>query len=149
MKADPPVLAVGAELPSMDAGHAVRRTVDRQTHPRKRKPKRSGGSAVKRRFALLNWFADEGMRALRRRSEIGAWLGLYRHAKPDGTVSASVADLARRAGCSDRAMGDALRRLRQLGYVERIKRGTLAGGPSVWRLGIPDEPAGNRKPAAG
>jgi len=85
----------------------------------------------------LNAFID-GELPRRTRAELAAWLLLYRHAKPDGIVTASVADLARRAGRDESAMRRALKRLREAGLVDRIKRGTLAGGPSVWRLLTPE-----------
>lgn len=93
--------------------------------------------AVRRRFSLLNAFVDGELRRCTR-SEIAAWLLLYRHARPDGIVTASVADLAFRAGCDESAMRRALKRLRRSGLVERIKRGTLVGGPSIWRLVMPE-----------
>lgn len=104
-------------------------------------PKRTAGrgAAIKKRFSLLNGFADRAMATLTR-AEIAAWVGLYRHAAPDGTVCASVGDLARRGGCSERAMRTALADLRRKGLLKRLKRGTLAGGPSVWRLGLPELP---------
>jgi len=69
-------------------------------------PKRTPGKrrdTVRRRFGLLNSFLDRALPELGR-IDMAAWLLLYRHAKPDGTVTASVADLARRAGCCERAM---------------------------------------------
>jgi predicted transcriptional regulator len=86
----------------------------------------------------LNAVADTALPLLRARTDFAAWLVLFRHAKPDGTATASVADLARRAGCCESAMRRALKRLRVAGLVERLKRGTLAGGPSVWRLLTPE-----------
>lgn len=96
------------------------------------------GGAVRRRFALLNAVADTALPLLKGRADFAAWLLLYRHAGPDGTVTASVADLARRAGCCESAMRRGLKRLQSAGLVERLKRGTLAGGPSVWRLLTPE-----------
>ncbi|MBI4719094.1 MAG: hypothetical protein HY763_14925 [Planctomycetes bacterium] len=95
------------------------------------------GGAGRRRFALLNAFIDFALRE-RGRAELCAWLILYRHAKPDDTVTASVADLARRAGCTPRTMQTALKRLRSRRLLRRLERGTLAGGPSIWRLATPE-----------
>lgn len=137
---DPRIIPPGEVLPPMDLGERpARRNGRRSTEaepPPKRKPGRGGGT-VRRRFALLNAFID-GELPQRTRAELAAWLLLYRHAKPDGIVTASVADLARRAGRDESAMRRALRRLREAGLVERLKRGTLAGGPSVWRLLTPE-----------
>ena len=91
-------------------------------------------------FALLNAFIDSALAEVGR-AELAAWLILYRHAKPDGTVTASVGDLARRAGCTGRTMQTALAKLQSRGLVLRLKRGTLIGGPSIWRLLTP-EPSG-------
>ncbi|NOT01126.1 MAG: hypothetical protein HOP29_10910 [Phycisphaerales bacterium] len=152
MNAGGRVIAVGDELPAMEpAGAAMVRGNGRGSGGAD--AKRSGrpggrGEAVRRRFGLLNAFIDLGMPHLPR-SALAAWLALYRHAKPDGTVTASVGDLARRCGCSCRAMQDALGRLQASGCVERLKRGSLAGGPSVWRLLTPDAEPHNRKRAAG
>lgn len=135
---DPRIIPPGEVLPPMDLGerparHNGRAPTDAEL---KRKPG-GGGGAVRRRFALLNAFIDGGL-PRRTRAELAAWLLLYRHAKPDGIVTASVADLAQRAGRDESAMRRALKRLREAGLVERIKRGTLAGGPSVWRLLTPE-----------
>ena len=134
------VIPVGSELPSMDSGEPASRMERRPTENASPKPKRApgrGGGAVRRRFTLLNEFLDRAMPKCRR-SEIAAWMLLYRHAKADGTVTASVADLARRAGCCESAMRRALKSLHKRRFLERLKRGTLAGGPSVWRLLTPD-----------
>lgn len=135
---DPRIIPPGEVLPPMDLGERPARRNGRaptDAEP-KRKPGRGGG-AVRRRFALLNVFIDAELSRCTR-AELAAWLLLYRHAKPDGIVTASVADLARRAGRDESAMRRALKRLREAGLVERVKRGTLAGGPSVWRLLAPE-----------
>lgn len=135
---DPRIIPPGEVLPPMDLGERPARRNGRATTDAepKRKPGRGGG-AVRRRFALLNAFIDGGL-PRRTRAELAAWLLLYRHAKPDGIVTASVADLARRTGCDESTIRRALKRLREAGLVERIKRGTLAGGPSAWRLLTPE-----------
>ena len=140
MSCEPRIIPVGEELPPMEPSDRRARRSGQSTGTADGKPKRSAGKsggAVRRRFGLLNVFLDRAMPALRR-SELAAWLLLYRHAKPDGTVSAGIADLARRAGCCESAMRRALKRLQSAGLVDRIKRGTLAGGPSVWRLLMPE-----------
>lgn len=103
----------------------------------KRNPGRGGG-AVKRRFGLLNAVADSALPQIPTRAALAAWLLLFRHAKPDGTVVAGVADLARRAGCDVATTKRGLQRLQEAGLVERIKRGSVAGGASVWRLLTPE-----------
>ncbi|MEW6200053.1 MAG: helix-turn-helix domain-containing protein [Planctomycetota bacterium] len=101
----------------------------------KRKPGRGGG-AVRRRFVLLNGFVDCELARLGP-VDVAVWLVLYRHGQRDGTATAAVSDLARRTGYADRAVRQALRRLRDRGLIDRVKRGTLAGGPSVYRLLMP------------
>ena len=128
------VIPLGTELPAMDApspngtdGGKPQR--NRSPRPTAKRPV----SNVRRRFGLLNAIIDRAMPAMNR-SELAVWLLLYRHAKPDGTVTASVGDLARRTGSSDRMVRYALDRMRRAGLLRRLKRGTLAGGPSVYRL---------------
>jgi DNA-binding MarR family transcriptional regulator len=88
---------------------------------------------VRRRFALLNAFVDCELARLGP-ADVAVWLVLYRHGQRDGTATAAVSDLARRTGYRDRAVRQALARLIECGLIARIKRGTLAGGPSVYRL---------------
>lgn len=140
MTTDGRIIPLGEELPPMTP-HVPRAPRNgRATGGTEAKPKRSAGhraGAIRRRFALLNALIDLALPKLKR-TEVAAWLLLYRHAKPDGTVTASVADLARRAGSSERMMRYALERMERRGLLLRIKRGTLAGGPSVWRLLTPE-----------
>lgn len=129
--AEPAPLLTPADATDREARQASGARVKAAKEPKDRHPR--GGSAVRRRFALLNAFIDIALPNLER-SAVAVWLLLYRHAKPDGTVSASIADLARRAGASDRQVQRALGRLQAAGIVCRLKRGTLAGGPSVYRM---------------
>ena len=140
MSNGPHIIPVGDEpaplLTPEEAAERKARYADRGRGRATKNPKelRQGrGSAVRRRFALLNAFIDN-VSATLPRSAVVVWLQLYRHAKPEGTVSASVADLARRAGASDRQVQRALALLQEVGMLCRLKRGTLAGGPSVYRL---------------
>ncbi|MBK9119096.1 MAG: helix-turn-helix domain-containing protein [Phycisphaerales bacterium] len=136
---DPRIIPPGEVLRPMDLGERPahrngRAPTDAEQHL-KRKP-RGGGGAVRRRFALLNGFVDC---ELARLGAVAAavWLVLYRHGQRDGTATAAVSDLARRTGYADRAVRQALRRLRDRGLIDRVKRGTLASGPSVYRLLMP------------
>ena len=150
MSTNPLIIPLGEELPGMPetpaelAAREARRRAARPTEATSTPPKRKHGkraSAVRRRFAMLNSVVDTALPLFKGRADLAAWLILYRHAKPDGAATASVGDMARRAGCSQSAIKRALERLCRAGLVERIKRGTLAGGPSVWRLLLPP---GNR-----
>jgi hypothetical protein len=135
MSQGPRTIPVGAEPKPllMPDERAPRNSTGDGSTRKRTKSQRHSGAAVRRRFALLNTFIDTGLPHLER-SPLAVWLLLYRHAKPDGMVSASVADLARRAGASDRQVQRALARLQAAGMLARLKRGTLAGGPSVYRL---------------
>ena len=135
----PRPIKVGEELPAMDCGEqpARRERGTKAGSEPKRKAGKGGGKAG-RRWKLLNAVVDKALPLFKGRAALAAWVVLFRHAKADGIVKASVADLARRAGCGESAMGRALRDLRAVGLVERIKRGTLAGGPSVYRLLMPE-----------
>jgi len=131
------VIPVGDELPAMDRTATARRDPPKRIAGKSKTPtaKRPAG-AVKRRFGLLNATIDRAMPSMTR-AELAVWLLLFRHAKPDGIVSASVADLVRRTGSGERSVRYALERMRDGGLLDRVKRGTLAGGPSVYRLRHP------------
>lgn len=147
MNTNPRIIPAGTTLPPMLPPRDNGRVAATPARKPKRAPAGRGG-AVRRRFALLNTVVDEHIAGLRR-SDLVCWLVLYRHARPDGTVTASIADLARRGGCSRRAVTSALRRLQAVGLLERQKRGTLAGGPSRWRLLSPETDAPNAKRTSG
>ena len=98
-----------------------------------RRARRRRGHAVRQRFQLLNAFIDLALPRLGP-GDVAVWLVLYRHGQRDGTATAAVSDLARRTGYRDRAVRQALARLVDCGLIRRVKRGTLAGGPSVYRL---------------
>ena len=136
---DPRIIPPGEVLPPMDLGERPARRNGRAPTDAGPKPKRKpgrGGGAVWRRFALLNAFVDCALAQLGP-VDVAVWLVLYRHGQRDGTATAAVSDLARRAGYCEAAVRRALRRLQKWGLIDRAKRGTLAGGPSVYRLWRP------------
>jgi hypothetical protein len=96
-------------------------------------PKREAGkrSAVDR-FRTLNNFVDFTLAELSR-AEIAVWLILYRDTR-DGTVRTGMADLARRAGCSRRAVVSAVQRLERLGLLKVVYRGGIHRGSSRYRV---------------
>jgi DNA-binding transcriptional ArsR family regulator len=131
---DPRIIPPGEVLPPMDLGERPARRNGRTTTDAEPNPKRKPGrGAVRRRFALLNAFVDLALPRLGP-VDVAVWLVLYRHGQRDGTATAAVSDLARRTGYRDRAVRQALARLVDCGLIRRVKRGTLAGGPSVYRL---------------
>lgn len=95
----------------------------------KGKPARRKGD----RFAVLNAFVDCTLAGLTR-NEIAVWLVLYRDTKPDGTARTSQADLARRAGTSDRTVRRALDGLGRWGLLKVKYRGGIGRGASVYRV---------------
>lgn len=136
---DPRIIPPGEVLPPMDLGERPARTQRRNSTDAKPKPKRKpsrGGGAVRRRFALLNGFVDLELAKLGP-VDVAVWLVLYRHGQRDGATTAAVSDLSRRTGYCEAAVRRAIRRLRRCRLIDRVKRGTLAGGPSVYRLLLP------------
>jgi predicted transcriptional regulator len=137
----PRVIPVGQELPPLRPARAADGQADQddqhgQADPSgqgDRRSRRRRGHAVRQRFRLLNCFVDLALPRLGP-GDVAVWLVLYRHGQRDGTATAAVSDLARRTGYRDRAVRQALARLIECGLIARIKRGTLAGGPSVYRL---------------
>lgn len=90
-------------------------------------------SATRNRFAVLNAFADFTLRTLDRTS-IAVWLLLWRDTKADGLAKTSQADLARRAGISDRTARRAIDRLQRTGLLSVVHRGGLRRGVSTYRI---------------
>ena len=94
------------------------------------KPKRTKQTAE--RFGTINAFTDFTLRSLTR-NETAVWLVLWRDTK-GGTARTSQADLARRAGISDRTARRAIERLRRLGLLAVVHRGGLRRGVSTYRV---------------
>ena len=119
-----PRILTGCEvLPAMNPRPAT------VTPPTKDKPKKR---ATGDRFATINAFVDCSLADLTR-AEALTWFVLWRDTK-DGTVRTSAADIARRIGCSRRAVTDALARLRKRGLLTLIHRGGMNRGVSVHRV---------------
>jgi hypothetical protein len=85
------------------------------------------------RFRTLNTFLDASMAVLTP-AERDAWLLLWRDTKPDGTARTSQADLARRAGKSDRAIRAALRALQSKGLLTVVWQGGFRKGMTIYRV---------------
>lgn len=84
------------------------------------------------RFAVLNNFIDFTMQGLRR-NEIAVWLILYRDSR-DGIAQTSQADMARRAGASDRTVRRVLTQLISRGLLTVVHRGGMNRGCSRYRV---------------
>lgn len=92
------------------------------------------------RFAVLNAFVDRSMADLTR-AELAVWMVLYRDTR-NGTARTSADDIGRRIGVSTRRTLDAIARLRRRELVDRLYKGGLNRGPSVYRVHpLPREPA--------
>ncbi len=105
-----------------------------------RSPRASGRALTANRFAVLNAFVDCSLVGLTR-AELATWLILFRDTR-NGTASTCQADMARRAGISDRAVRQAIGKLRKLGLIVVVYQGGLNRGASRYRV----EPL--RKPAS-
>jgi DNA-binding MarR family transcriptional regulator len=95
--------------------------------------KAKGKSTAGERFKVLNAFADFTLAGLDR-AEIAVWLVLWRDTKPDGLARTSQADLARRAGVTDRTVRRAITSLLDAGLLRVVHRGGLRRGVSVYRV---------------
>ena len=119
----PPRLPGCSVLPPMNP-----RPATANNSPKDKPKKRASGE----RFSTINAFVDCSLAELSR-SEALTWFVLWRDTK-DGTVRTSAADIARRIGCSRRAVTDALSGLRQRGLLTLIYRGGMNQGVSVHRV---------------
>lgn len=95
----------------------------------KQKAKRKTGD----RFAVLNAFIDFTMGDIDR-AEMAVWFALYRDTKPDGLARTSQADLARRAGTTDRTVRRAIASLERRQLLKIVHRGGLQKGTSTYRI---------------
>lgn len=93
-------------------------------------PKRTKETAG--RFAVVNAFVDFTLGNLAR-NEAAVWLILWRDERK-GTSRTSQSDLARRAGVTRRTVVRVLDRLEAKGLLQRIRRGGLNRGLSVYRV---------------
>lgn len=127
MIAKPAPILDGCEvLPPIEAAPVAQDNLTKaKAGPAKRK---SAGE----RFRTLNAFADACLIGLSR-VEIAAWLILYRDTR-DGIACASEDSIAKRAGCTKRAVTTAIGKLRRRGLVVQIYKGGINRGPSRYRV---------------
>lgn len=93
-----------------------------------RRPERPAG-----RFAEVNAFIDFTMGGLTPAAR-SVWLILWRDTKPNGLARTGQADLARRAGVSDRSVRAALAELTVAGLLKVVRRGGVMAGASTYRV---------------
>ena len=109
--------------------------------------RKSGLGKTADRFTVLNNFVDFTMGELPRGC-VTVWFVLYRDTK-DGTARTSQADVARRAGMSERGVRGAIRRLESLGLLKTVYQGGLNRGPSRYRVSPLTQEDSLRKRASG
>jgi hypothetical protein len=85
------------------------------------------------RFAEINGFIDYTLANLTP-SAVAVWLILWRDTKPNGLARTGQADLARRAGVTERAVRKALASLCATKLVKVVRRGRAGAGPSTYRV---------------
>src|SRR5262249_6577276 len=125
----PHIIPVGEEPPPMESPGPAPSGNGR--HRDGSQPKRK--AATRGRFQGINAFIDFTMAGLTP-AERSVWLILWRDTKPNGLAATSQADLARRAGVSERAVRFALNELRGKGLIAVVRRGSLRRGPSSYRV---------------
>jgi hypothetical protein len=127
---EPRIIPVGGELPPMEPRPERSRkpTNGEASEPKEKTGKRSTGE----RFRALNNFVDFTLAELSR-VEIAVWLILYRDTR-DGTARTGMTDLARRAGCSRRAVVSAVQKLQKLELLKIVHRGGIHRGSSRYRV---------------
>jgi hypothetical protein len=86
------------------------------------------------RFRTLNDFVDCSLADLDNASDIKVWVILFRDAKPDGTARTSQADIARRAGMTDRTVRNAIDRLTDCGLLAVESQGGFPKRTSTYRV---------------
>lgn len=118
----PPIIRVGEEPPSL---HVARPSTANN-------PKGSAKRAATARFRTLNAFVDSTMSDLSR-AEMAVWLTLFRDTR-DGSARTSMSDLARRAGCSRRAVVTAVAALKKRGLLKTLRKGGLNRGSSCYAV---------------
>jgi len=148
MLSEPKPIPVGQEPPPMyrepppsPNGHNGRPARHHQGHAGKPKGKPARRKTADR-FAVLNAFVDAGMAGLSK-VEAMTWLVLYRDTR-NGTACTSRASIAARVGCSVKAIGNALARLRKAGLLIQVFRGGQEKGPSIYRVWPVPKPTRNQ-----
>jgi hypothetical protein len=129
MSALPRILLVGEEPPPLSRPAAQPTSIGKQPESKKASTRKAAGE----RFGSINAFLDTTMASLSP-CERAVWLLLWRDTRPNGLACTSQADLARRAGASERAVRSALRELERRGLVVVVRRGRLQSGPSHYRV---------------
>jgi len=132
MNMGPQIIPVGQEPPplhSINDAATPLRCPEEKKNPKEKRARR----ATADRFAVLNTFVDCTIASLNR-SEIVVWMILYRDTKRDGTARTGQADIARRAGITDRSVRRVIKKLQQKGLTEIVHQGGFRRGASVYQI---------------
>jgi hypothetical protein len=120
---------------TMQRVRSVSAPVDRPTHVGRGPKPRSQASPSKNRhdrFGTINSFVDVICKSLNG-NETKVWLILWRDVRA-GIATTAQADIARRAGVSEKTVKRAIKSLKAKGLVECLRKGSPLGGPSTYRV---------------
>jgi DNA-binding transcriptional ArsR family regulator len=127
------ILPPGIVLPPLESQAAGAATPEKQpTRPARGNRPAKGSPEIAGRFATINAFVDATMARLPRAAAL-IWLTLWRDERR-GVSRTGLSDLARRVGCDHRTARRAVALLEKEGLVEKLRRGRLGSGPSVYRV---------------
>lgn len=123
------VIAVGEEYPcAVQAVHAQDTSTAKESLNVVSSPNKKGTE----RFAVLNKFVDTNMTDLTG-ADIKTWICLFRDVR-NGVAETSVCYISKRAGLSERIIKKSLKKLKDKGFVEVIRRGAPGIGSSRYRI---------------
>jgi hypothetical protein len=117
------ILPPGTVLPPLEGSASTAARPEMQPAPRASKRNAQPEPEHAGRFATINAFVDGTL----------VWLALWRDERR-GLSRTGLTDLARRTGCNHRTARRAVALLEQEGLVEKVRRGRLGSGPSVYRV---------------
>ena len=126
------ILPPGTVLPPLESVATTSARPEMQSTARRATRNREPEAEHAGRFATINAFVDGTMARLPRAAAL-VWLALWRDERR-GLCRTGLTDLARRTGCNHRTARRAVATLEQEGLLEKVRRGRLGGGPSVYRV---------------
>ena len=126
------ILPPGTQWPPFEEAGVTPSTPDQQLTPRRDRGPGKKAPDTEGRFATINTFVDATMARLPRAAAL-IWLALWRDERR-GVSRTGLTDLARRAGCNHRTARRAVAMLERQGLLEKVRRGRLGSGPSVYRV---------------
>ena len=126
------ILPPGTVLPPLDGAEATAAPAHQAPTPRGGRRAGKMLPESSERFGTINAFVDGTMARLPRAAAL-IWLTLWRDER-HGLSRTGLTDLARRAGCNHRTARRAVAVLEKQGLVEKVRRGRLGSGPSVYRV---------------